>query len=124
MSGTALLDEFRELFGAAGKEGKVHMAAAAVKHPQGQCEAVLGRSAEGWFVEARQKMGWTDFDAVKEGLIAAAARERAALLSPGPDGTSQPVLRVRVTVAGSVKEAWRRAARALAAMDEHLRLNG
>ena len=66
-------------------------------------------------------MGWTDFDAVRPLLERAARRYGVELLEPGPDGRSQPVLRMRCRLAGGVRGAWERLSAALAAADEVLR---
>ena len=69
-------------------------------------------------------MGWTDFDAMKKGLLSECEKFGVTLVPPGPDGISQPVLRIRMPVAGTVKRTWERVSGALAAMDEVLRREG
>jgi hypothetical protein len=116
--------QFAAMFGEVRRERGILAAEANARHILGKCTVALGHDKNGWFIEACQNMGWTDFDSVKKGLLADSEKFGVTLVPPGPDGISQPVLRVRMPVAGTVKRTWEKVTGALAAMDEVLRREG
>lgn len=123
-SAQSLRRAFAALFDNAAAGGGWLSAETSIGHVLGKCTVALGRDGSGFFIEARQNMGWTDFDAVRELLLDAGVEHGVALLTPGPDGVSQPVLRVRASVDSGVARAWQRLSAALAGMDELLRKEG
>ena len=111
--------EFGHLFDDVRRQGRTLRGVARAAHIMGSCEILLD-TRTGW-LEAHQRMGWTDFDTVRPALEEAVSQRGAELLEPGPDGVSQPVLRIRTIAAGCLRKAWLRLAPALADADEVLR---
>jgi len=122
--GDGPVKEFRRLFDNVVEQNGHFTAETRTNNIMGKCIAALGRDASGWYIEAWQNMGWTDFDAAREGLLAAAGKYGATLMTPGPDGISQPVLRVRIPITDDTASAWGKVTAVLAAMDDYLRQNG